>query len=329
MLYSLLLAKANHPNRDVVLGVDVALLGSRLYGEYFHKSSKVIAQGVREHLWTGGSRDEYLKVIEDDTMNGTYAVVSTKTSRHAKKVLDWLREHFGSFTADQVRARISADIEAEHLRMPMLSLLENKKRDPKTEKVLLKWIEHPNADVRLSAAQIMGMLAWPALEKALEKHTDDDKRVRRVIQYALKSKKSSTRNAPTAKRPAIQDVRNSSSPARMRRAAKPSPERGTLWFYAFVEGLPGVKTANRYGCWTWNVNGKRFGWQWPLTPADEKRRNTEGLQGVNIAVALDQVPARRGFYSTKGLRVALIALVEAAPKDVKAAIAAAHRAARA
>lgn len=105
----------------------------------------------------------------------------------------------------------------------------------------------------------------------------------------------------------------------------------TTWmmpFHEYVRNLPGVKVVSRYGCTVWLAYGKRIAWEWPITPADSKRVAAEGLEKVSIAIPLREVPTRRGFYSSKGLRAALVAFTEADAKDVRAAIRVAYEGAR-
>jgi hypothetical protein len=174
---------------DLVDQVDEALQQAAGAGKapLAYRRSEAIGEGVRQHLWQGMYPDDTLKIVEDDLMGGMYAVIASDDADNAREVYDTLDQAIGKFDCEQVRGVIAADVAAEHVRMPMLSLCNSKKHDEKTEKLLLDWIDHDDAEVRLAAAQVMGMLGWPTLRKSLEtaRAGEKDERVLRVIDFAL------------------------------------------------------------------------------------------------------------------------------------------------
>lgn len=188
MFLTMVLATDREGN-DLVDQVDDALQQAAGAGKepLAYRRSEAIGEGVRQHLWQGMYPGDTLKIIEDDLMGGMYAVIASEDADNARAVYDTLGQAIGKFDCEQVRDVIAADVVAEHLRMPMLSLCNSKKHDEKTEKLLLDWIDHDDAEVRLATAQVMGMLGWPRLRKRLEavRPGEKDERVRRVIDFAL------------------------------------------------------------------------------------------------------------------------------------------------
>ena len=191
MFLTMILATDREGN-DLVDQVDEALQRAAGGGKspLAYRRSEAIGEGVRQHLWQGMYPGDTLKIIEDDAMGGMYAVIASEDADNAREVYDTLGKAIGKIDCEQVRDVIAADVVAEHLRMPMLSLCNSKKHDAKTEKLLLDWIDHDDAEVRLAAAQVMGMLGWPKLHESLEKvrPEEKDERVRRVIDFALAPK---------------------------------------------------------------------------------------------------------------------------------------------
>lgn len=191
MFLTMILATDREGN-DLVDQVDDALQQAAGAGKepLAYRRSEAIGEGVRQHLWQGMYPGDTLKIVEDDLMGGMYAVIASEDADNAHEVYDTLKRAIGMLDCEQVRDVIAADVVAEHLRMPMLSLCNSKKHDEKTEKLLLDWIDHDDVEVRLAAAQVMGMLGWPKLHESLEKvrAKEKDERVRRVIDFALAPK---------------------------------------------------------------------------------------------------------------------------------------------
>jgi hypothetical protein len=188
MFLTMILATDREGN-DLVDQVEDALQAAAGEGKspLAYRRSENSGEGVRQHLWQGMYPGDTLKIVEDEVMGCMYAVIASEDAANAREVYDTLERAIGTLDCEQVRGVIAADVVAEHLRMPMLSLCNSKKHDEKTEKLLLDWIDHDDAEVRLAAAQVMGMLRWPKLRKSLEtvRAGEKDERVRRVIDFAL------------------------------------------------------------------------------------------------------------------------------------------------
>jgi hypothetical protein len=160
---------------------------------YAFTRSEKTSEYVTQHHWVAGSKGTSFTVVEDAMLGGVYVMSQARDEAAAEATIRHMKESIGTFSCAQVRTVLTADIEEEYPRMPMLSLCASKAYDPETERLLLEWIRHGNRDVRLAAAQVMGMLDWPKLRDALAsaRKRESDADILETIDVAL-----TTRRAP-------------------------------------------------------------------------------------------------------------------------------------
>ena len=106
---------------------------------------------------------------------------------------------------------------------------------------------------------------------------------------------------------------------------------------ALATSLPDVEVTTKWGNKTWAVGGRGFVWHRPLGKADLKRfGDLTPPQGEIVAVRVENLDAKDallhmelpGFFTIEhfnGYAAVLIELRKARAKDVRAAIADAHR----
>jgi hypothetical protein len=108
---------------------------------------------------------------------------------------------------------------------------------------------------------------------------------------------------------------------------------------AYATALEGVEVGRKWDTRTWMVGNRGFAWERPLRKSDVERLGaTPSPQGDIVAVMVDGLDAKdallaiglSGFFTIphfNGYAAVLIELRKARAADVRAALAAAHRAA--
>jgi hypothetical protein len=175
--------------KKLIATVDSALQSATQSGgtAYAFTKSEKTSEHVTQHHWVAGSKGNSFTVVEDVSLGGVYVMSQARERAAAEVNIKLMKDTIGTFSCEQVRGVLTADIEEEYPRMPMLSLCDSRAHDAKTEKLLLEWIGHENVEVRLAAAQVMGMLDWPKLREALTsaRKRESDADVLETIDVAL------------------------------------------------------------------------------------------------------------------------------------------------
>jgi hypothetical protein len=194
-MYRTAILDTDDEGKTLIAAVEAVLQSAARSGgtAYAFTGSEKTSDHVTQHHWVAGSKGNSFTLVEDVGLGGVYVMSQARDEAGAEANIKLMKDSIGTFSCEQVRAVLTADIEEEYPRMPMLSLCASKAHDAETERLLLELIRHANPEVRLAAAQVMGMLDWPKLREALAsaRKRESDADILETIDVAL-----TTRRAP-------------------------------------------------------------------------------------------------------------------------------------
>jgi hypothetical protein len=139
------------------------------------------------HHWHGDDIGDQLRIVEDRPMRATYALAISADGHRIEAMLEALAAAFERRDCASVRDGLRERAAADPFLLLQLTVCDTKRFQPESEALLLDLSRSDDKDVRLAAAQSMGILGWPSLTARLAEMepAEADPSIRQVIRYAL------------------------------------------------------------------------------------------------------------------------------------------------
>ncbi|HYI40280.1 MAG TPA: hypothetical protein VE053_08180 [Allosphingosinicella sp.] len=141
------------------------------------------------HHWHGADLGDQLRIVEDRPMGAAYALAISAEEPKIDAMIEALTAAFGRRDCASVREGLRERLAENPATLMQLTVCDTLRFQPESEALLLDLSRSSDRDLRMAAAQAMGILSWPSLRARLAEMepAEADPTIRGVIRYALEN----------------------------------------------------------------------------------------------------------------------------------------------